>query len=80
MGIEHATYIYENNICFEEYLGLIRENHNSNNPLEFTANGKTYNVYYVAYSGNPTNIPVPEDKTYYISGDNMNGFIVSVEK
>ena len=80
VGVEHATYIYENNICFEEYLGLIRENHNSNNPLEFTANGKTYNVYYVAYSGNPTNIPVPEDKTYYISGDNMNGFIVTVEQ
>ncbi len=80
VGAEHATYIYENGCCLDEYIELLRENHNSSNPLEITANGKTYSVYYVAYSGNPTNIPVPEDKTYSISGDNMNGFIVTVEK
>ena len=80
IGVEHATYIFEHGCCLEEYLKMLRENHGSNNPLEFTAGGKTYNVYYVASSGNPTNVPVPEDKTYYISGDNMNGFIVTVVK
>lgn len=80
IGTEHATYIHNNGCCLEEYLKTLREQHGYNNPLEFTANGKTYNVYYVAYSGNPTNIPVPEDKNHYISGDNMNGYIVTVEK
>ena len=80
IGVEHATYIHENGCCLDEYLKTIREQYSYNNPLEFTANGKTYNVYYVEYSGNPTNVPIPQDKNYYISGDNMNGFIVTVEK
>ncbi len=81
IGVEHATYIFSNNVCFEEYLELIRTKHSINNPLVInSANGKTYNVYYVAYFGNPTSVPVPKDSNYVISGDNMNGFIVTVEK
>ena len=81
VGIEHATYIFNKGICLEKYLELIRNQHGYDNPLVVeSADGKTYNVYYVAYSGNPTSIPVPKDQNYYISGDNMNGFIVTVEK
>ena len=81
VGIEHATYIHQNNICLEEYLELIRTKHTFSNPLSIdSANGRTYLVYYVEYSGNPTSIPVVKDKNYTISGDNMNGFIVTVEE
>ena len=80
VGIEHATYIYENNICLDEYLELLREAHGFNNPLTFSVGDKEYQVYYVKYSGNPTQIPVLKDSNYSISGDNMNGFIVTVEK
>ena len=80
VGVEHATYIYDNNICLDEYLELLREDHGFNNPLTFTAGDKEYQVYYVKYSGNPTQIPVLKDSNYSISGDNMNGFIVTVEK
>ena len=80
VGVEHATYIYENGCCLEKYLELLRTNHGYNNPLTFNANGKEYQVYYVQYNGNPTQIPVPKDSTHTISGDNMNGFIVTVEK
>ena len=81
IGVEHATYISENKICLEEYLETLRTQYTYSNPLVVNgANGKTYNVYYVESSGNPTNIPVPKDESYYISGDNMNGFIVTVEK
>lgn len=80
IGVEHATYIYENGCCLDKYLETLRKNHNHNNPLVINANGKTYEVYYVAYTGNPTNVPVPHDKVYNISGDNMNGFIVTVVK
>ncbi len=81
IGIEHATYIFENNICLEEYLELLRTQYTYDNPLAVNgADGKAYSVYYVECSGNPTSIPVPKDENYYISGDNMNGFIVTVEK
>jgi hypothetical protein len=80
VGVEHATYIYENGLCLEEYLELIKTNYTINNPLTFTAQGKEYQVYYFKYSGNPTSIPVPKDSNHNISGDNMNGFIITVEK
>lgn len=81
VGVEHATFIFNKGICLDEYLELIRNQHGYDNPLEINCeDGKIYQVYYVAYSGNPTSIPVPKDKNYYISGDNMNGFIVTVEK
>lgn len=81
VGVEHATYIFENKICLEEYLELLRTQYTYANPLVInSADGKTYNVYYVEQNGNPTSVPVPKDNNYYISGDNMNGFIVTVEK
>lgn len=81
IGVEHASYIYSEGICLEEYLEHLRSHTTANSPLSFVAaNGKSYDVYYVKHLENPTNVPVPKDKNYTISGDNMNGFIVTVEK
>ena len=81
VGIEHATYIFSNNICFENYLEILRNKHNSpEKALNITTQNGSFSVYYVKYSGNPTSVPVPKNATYTISGDNMNGFIVTVEK
>lgn len=81
VGAEHATYIYENQICFQEYLALLRDQHNSlDKALTVESNGSTYLVYYIKETGNPTSIPVPKNSEYTISGDNMNGFIVSVKQ
>lgn len=85
VGIPHATYMAEHNLCLEEYLELIRTRYTyEKSPLEITAGEKSYLVYYVSATENETftSIPVPpaSEGTYSISGDNMNGFIVTVEK
>ena len=81
VGPEHATYIYQNQICFDEYLETLRTQHNSyENALSVESNGSTYLIYYIKQNGNPTNIPIPKNSEYTISGDNMNGFVVSVKK
>lgn len=85
VGVPHATYMSEHNLCLEEYLELIRTRHTyEKSPLEIKAGEKNYLVYYVAATENDTftSIPVPpaSEGTYSISGDNMNGFIVTVEK
>ena len=82
VGYEHAYYMSKNGLCLEEYLELIRTQYTfSGDHLTFTAdNGKTYEVYYVASTGNPTGVSVPKDASYSISGDNMNGFVVTITK
>ena len=85
VGLPHATYMTEHSLCLEEYLELIRTSHKyEDTPLEITAGEKEYLVYYVEASEELTftSIPVPpaSEGTYTISGDNMNGFIVTVEK
>ena len=82
IGYEHAYYMNQNGLCLEEYLELIRTQYTySGEHLTFTAdNGKSYEVYYVASTGNPTSVSVPEGSNYSISGDNMNGFIVTITK
>ena len=82
VGYEHAYYMSQNNLCLEEYLELIRTQYTySGEHLTVTAdNGKAYELYYVASAGNPTGISVPKDSNYSISGDNMNGFIVTITR
>ena len=85
VGVPHATYMTEHALCLEEYLEQIRTSHTyDKTPLEIKAGEKDYLVYYVPATENATftSIPVPpaSEGTYTISGDNMNGFIVTVEK
>lgn len=87
VGIAQATYMTEHDLCLEEYLELLRGTHNyDSNPLEFKVGEQEYLVYYVAANtaegSTFTSIPVPPatEGTYSISGDNMNGFIVTVTK
>lgn len=84
VGVPHATYMMENGLCLEEYLELLRTNYAyPNEPLAFTAGEDDYLVYYVEASADSTTlVSVPPESvgTYEISGDNMNGFIVTVKK
>jgi D-alanyl-D-alanine carboxypeptidase len=78
VGIPHASYINFNQLCLEEYIEEVKR-HTNDNPLEITAGGNTYNVYYVpAAESGDTDVPVPDGMAYTISGCNAGGFIVTV--
>ncbi|MDE5946377.1 MAG: D-alanyl-D-alanine carboxypeptidase family protein [Oscillospiraceae bacterium] len=78
VGVPHAIYISQNNITLEEYIEALKS-YNKDNPLKITDGSKNYDVYYVqANANNVTEVPVPNDKTYSISGNNVDGFIVTV--
>ena len=84
VGVAHATYMYENGLCMEEYLDLLKNSYSSA-AMRLTisaADGFQYDVYYVAASGEEvTTIDVPtSDFAYTVSGDNRGGFIVTVKK
>ena len=82
VGTVHATAIKERGICLDEYLADLSINHkNYDKALELSVDGKTYIIYYYVYSAPHTSVPIPKNnKGYEISGDNMNGFIVTVEQ
>lgn len=80
VGQPHAFYMQQNQLCLEEYMEEL-QNHTIDNALEVTNwDGKVYQVYYVpAESGESTYVMVPPDLEYTISGNNIDGFIVTVD-
>ena len=84
VGVAHATYMYENDLCMEEYLDLLKESYSSaaNRLTIAAADGFEYDVYYVAASGEEvTTIDVPTSNFEpTVSGDNRGGFIVTMKK
>ena len=81
VGYPHAYYMNKQGICLEEYLDLLKSRCTYDAPLEFKADdGSRYMVYYFpAGESELTKLTVPADYTYTVSGDNMSGFIVTVE-
>ncbi|MGN1481082.1 M15 family metallopeptidase [Porcipelethomonas sp.] len=80
VGIPHAVYISQNDLCLEEYIDELKNHSFDGEHLKVNAAEKNYEIYYVAADPSAnTDIPVPSDKTYTISGNNVDGFIVTVE-
>ena len=78
VGVPHAMYMKQNSLCLEEYIDKIKE-HTKDSPLEVTVDKKLYQMYYApANSTGDTEVPVPSNKTYTVSGNNIDGFIVAV--
>ena len=68
----------QNNLCLEEYIDTLKA-HTKEKPIEVTADKKLYQIYYVpASSTGDTEVPVPSNKTHTVSGNNVDGFIVTV--
>ena len=84
VGVAHATYIKANNLCLEEYLELLRTTYSYQNPLSVRgADGRSYLIYYAEAEANDeseSEIKVSSKYGSEISGDNMNGYIVTVNK
>lgn len=83
VGVPHAYYITENGLCLEEYIDLLRDYTYEDEHLEFTdGNGAAYEIYFVPSddSAETTIVPVPNTLKYDISGNNVDGFIVTVYK
>lgn len=81
VGIPHAFYMTKNDLCLEEYIDLLREHPYDGEHLTFTDDqNKNYEVYFYASddAAETTNVPVPTGRKYDISGNNVDGFIVTV--
>lgn len=80
VGVPHASYIYNNDICLEEYLELVK-NYTADDPLIVDTISGGWNIFYVASDGSgSTQIAIPQGATYTVSGDNIGGFIVAYQE
>lgn len=73
VGLPHSAIMYEHNFVLEEYLDYLKEQKS----ITYTVNRKKYTIYYHVIAEDTT-IQVPADRRYDISGNNMDGVIVTV--
>ncbi|MFD2210008.1 VanY-A/VanY-F/VanY-M family D-Ala-D-Ala carboxypeptidase [Virgibacillus halophilus] len=73
VGLPHSAIMKEKDFVLEEYLDYLKEKKKISAKVE----GKKYIVSYYPFSENMV-IHIPENHEYKISGDNMDGIIVTV--
>lgn len=85
VGQPHAEIMKKENLCFEEYIDMLKK-YSFQKPYSFeSSNGNCYALYYTAMSNeNATNCAIPLTESdapyeYEISGDNNSGYITSVK-
>lgn len=78
VGVPHSYYMTENSLTLEEYIDHIRYYTLLGEHLKININDKDYEVYFVPAEEGTTTIYVPQDKAYTLSGNNVDGFIVTV--
>lgn len=78
VGVPHAAYMKEQDLCLEEYLETLKTSYPANGDhLKISAGGKDYEVFYAASTGASTTVSVPANREITISGDNIGGFIIT---
>ena len=77
VGPVHAAVMEEKGFCLEEYIDFLRKYPFEGEHLKTTVEGKDYEIYFVSASGDTVEVPVPKDKEYTVSGNNVDGFIVT---
>ena len=74
VGIPHACYMEQNGLCLEEYIDLLKNYPYPAEHLRVSCGGKDYEIWYCAGLA----VTVPTDAPYVLSGNNADGFIVTV--
>ncbi|WP_040196513.1 D-Ala-D-Ala carboxypeptidase VanY [Candidatus Soleaferrea massiliensis] len=79
VGVPHAGIMQKENICLEEYIDFLKQYPYEKQHLKVrTQSGQRYEIYYVAAEPGETAVPVPSNREYTLSGNNADGFIVTV--
>ncbi|MDQ0722808.1 M15 family metallopeptidase [Paenibacillus amylolyticus] len=75
VGLPHSAIMHKNNLVLEEYLDLLKDKENITVEVE----GEEYHIRYYQATQDTT-VYIPEHGQTEISGDNMDGIIVTVKK
>lgn len=80
VGMPHAAYMTQQNLCLEEYVAQLQNDTSPDDPLTYTDGDTRYAIFYVPVGDGDAQVhfSVPSN-AYTISGDNMGGLIVTCE-
>lgn len=73
VGLPHSAIMNKRDMVLEQYLEYVKKEKS----FTYKVDGETYEVTYYPVNGN-TDIQVPVDRSYTISGNNIDGVIVTV--
>lgn len=80
VGIPHSVLIKNNEITLEEYIVRVKAYTYETSHWYCEFEGSTYEVYYAPASKEAkTVVYVPNDKEYTVTGNNVDGFIVTIK-
>lgn len=74
VGVPHAYEMQQEKLCLEEYIDLVREHPFAGEHLHVDCAGSHYEIYFCPQNA----VYVPTDSMYTVSGNNVDGYIVTV--
>lgn len=78
VGYPHAEIITKSNMALEEYIEFIKDYTYGENPYVYIKDGRKIEISYKAYEEENTFIKLDDNDLYLISGNNYDGFIITV--
>lgn len=79
VGHPHAKLMEQHDLCLEEYIDLVQHYRYDGEQLTLQEKHAATSIYYVpAEEGSHTEIPILPNDVYNVSGNNRDGFIVTV--
>ncbi|MCM1190590.1 MAG: M15 family metallopeptidase [bacterium] len=77
VGVPHAEIMAENGLTLEEYMTFIRSYSHGHSPLVTRVGLCRVSVSYVENTGPQTVIEIPRSRSYTVSGNNVDGFVLA---
>ena len=73
VGVPHAYYMYEHDLCLEEYVDWLRENTSELSPITQVCGDETFEIFFTMN----TSVSLPEGSEYRVSGNNVDGYVIA---
>jgi len=78
VGYPHSQIIQDNNLSLEEYILFIKDYPYGEKHFRIQEMSREIEVSYVPVGFDTTTIEVPEDNCFQISGNNVDGFVITI--
>ncbi len=78
VGYPHSDIMNAHQLSLEEYVDYIKRFEYGREHLQREIHGKPMEVFYVPANGSKSTISIPEQSVYQVSGNNVDGFIITL--